>query len=85
MKNTEDKVSGQDVVRVDHHLCDRKDCSAILRDAIAYIYAPIAVWTEDFMVAGSCDGDGTRQYHLMVTRLGFLVILAMLSHKQPFM
>lgn len=62
-KNIEDKVSGEDVVRVDHHLCDRKDCSAILRDAIAYIDAPIVIWTDGFIVASvryssmSFDGD----------------------------
>ena len=62
-EDIEDNVSGEDVIRVDHHLCERKDCSAILRDAIAYIDAPIAIWTGGFIVASvryssmSFDGD----------------------------
>ena len=50
---------------MDHHLCDPEYCSAILRDAIAYIYAPIVIWTDGFIVTGSWyssmsfDGDLT--------------------------
>ena len=50
---------------MDHDLCDRKCCSAILRDAIAYIHAPIAICTDNFIATNSWyfsmsfDGDLT--------------------------